>query len=96
METTASRSPVDLDRRTARPGLALLLALLSVPGSVLTWDVLPGGGFVFGLPVAIVAVVLGVHARRHSSEGRGMALAAILVGATMLAMMVLWTIASSV
>jgi hypothetical protein len=74
------------------PGLALALALLSVPGSLLTWDTLPGGGFVFGAPLAIVAVVLGVQARQRSRAGRGKALAAILIAGAMLAMMVVWTV----
>lgn len=76
------------------PGLALALALLSVPGSLLTWDTLPGGGFVFGAPLAIVAVVLGVQARRRSLAGRGKAVAAILIAGAMLAMMAVWTVAS--
>ena len=44
MASTASS--IDLSARPARPVLALVLALLSVPGSMLTWDTLPGGGFV--------------------------------------------------
>jgi hypothetical protein len=61
----------------------------------MTWDVLPGGGFVFGAPLAIVAVVLGAQARQRSETGRGKALAAILIASAMLAMMVVWTIVES-
>jgi hypothetical protein len=93
MTSTASR--IDLPARPARPVLALVLALLSVPGSLLTWDTLPGGGFVFGLPFAIAAILLGIHARRHAVTGRGEALAAILVGGAMVALMTAWTIAES-
>ena len=41
--------------------LALILGILPVPGSVLTWDALPGGGFVWGpIALAVVAIFLGV------------------------------------
>ena len=48
---TSTASSIDLSARPARPVLALVLALLSVPGSMLTWDTLPGGGFVWGFPL---------------------------------------------
>jgi hypothetical protein len=92
MSSTASA--IELPVRPAHPVLALVLALLSIPGSLLTWDTLPGGGFAFGLPLAIAAVALGVQARRHAETGRGTALAAILIGGAMLAMVTVWTIAS--
>jgi biotin transporter BioY len=90
MESTARR--IDLP---VRPVLALVLGLLSVPGSLLTWDTLPGGGFVFGFPFAIAAILLGIQARRHAETGRGKALAAILIGGAMVAMMTVWTIVES-
>ena len=86
---------IDLSARPARPVLALVLALLSVPGSMLTWDTLPGGGFVWGLPLAVAAIVLGVQARQRAETGRGKALAAILIGGTMVAIMTVWTIVAS-
>jgi hypothetical protein len=91
MESTAARSGIDLAGRPARPGLALILALLSVPGSTATWDTLPGGGFVWGAPLAIIAIVLGSQALRRSTAGRGKARAAIVIGGAMVAMMVIWT-----
>jgi hypothetical protein len=91
---TTTTSGIDLPARPARPLLALVLALLSVPGSLLTWDTLPGGGFVFGLPFALAAILLGVQALRHNA-GRGKARAAILIGGAMVAMMTVWTIAGS-
>ena len=69
-------------------GLRWPLALLSVPGSTFAWD-LPGGGFVFGFPPAIAAVVLGALALRRS-ESRGMAVAAIVIAGAMLALMIVW------
>ena len=95
MESTATRSGIADAGQTARPGLALVLALLSVPGSTLAWDLFDPGGFMIGLPLAIAAVVLGVQARQRSSEGRGMAIAAIVIGGAMLAMMVVWTAAGA-
>jgi hypothetical protein len=70
--------------------LALILGLISVPGSILTWGTLPGGGFVWGAPIALAAVVLGV---RSLPQGRGKAIGAIVLGGAMLAMMVVWTVA---
>jgi hypothetical protein len=69
--------------------VALVLGLISVPGSIMTWGALPGGGFVWGAPLALVAVVLGVTSLSHS---RGKAIAAIVLGGAMLAMMLVWTL----
>jgi hypothetical protein len=85
MQTSAQRPAVDIAPRTARPGLALLLALLSVPGSTIAWD-LPAGGLWIGLPLAVAAIVLGLRARREGA-GRRMATAAIVIGALALAQM---------
>lgn len=93
MEASVKRTGVDLDAQQARPGWALALALLSIPGSTMAWDLWEnGGGFVIGLPLAIAAIVLGVQARQRSTELRGMATAAIVIGAAMVAMMVIWTV----
>ena len=93
MESTTSRPAVDLASRRALAGPALALAILSVPGSTLAWD-LPGGGFVFGFPPAIAAVVLGALALRRS-ESRGMAVAAIVIAGAMLALMIVWMAAEA-
>jgi hypothetical protein len=93
MASTATS--IDRSARPARPVLALVLALLSVPGSMLTWDTLPGGGFVWGLPFAVAAIVLGIQARQRTDTGRGKALAAIVIGGAMVAIMAVWTIVAS-
>ena len=73
--------------------VALVLGILSVPGSILTWDSgLPGEGFVWGLPVAVVAVVVGIVALRRRAPGRGAALTGLLLGGAMTTMIVLWTL----
>jgi hypothetical protein len=95
MESTVGSSGVGTAAPRAYPGLALALAVLSVPGSVLTWDALPGGGFVWGVPLAVVAIFLGVQSRQRSETGRGKALAAIVIAGAMLVMTAVWTIVSS-
>jgi hypothetical protein len=96
MESTARRPSIDVAPERSWPGLALFLAVLSVPGSTMAWDTLPGGGLVFGAPLAVAALILGLQAHRRSRAGRGKALAAILIAGAMLAMMVVWAIAESV
>ena len=87
---------IDLDHHDApHPGLALLAALLAIPGVTVAWD-LPAGGFWIGCPLAVVAVVLGLRARRTSAEGRGKATAAVVIGALALAFVATWTIAEAV
>jgi hypothetical protein len=95
MESTTTRAGVDLAARRTYPGLALALALISVPGSMLTWDTLPGGGFVFGLPFAVAGIVLGVRVLQGGESDRAKATAAIAIGAAVLALMVVWTIVES-
>jgi hypothetical protein len=89
---TVYRSSVAPQR--ARPGLALALALLSVPGSTLAWD-LPGGGYWIGLPLGVAAILLGIGARRRLGRSR-MAVAAIAIAALTIGQMVVWTIVSLV
>lgn len=71
--------------------IALVLGVLSVPGSLLAWDTLPGGGFVWGLPLAIAAVVVGVQAVRSGASGRGLAITGTVLGGAMIIMMAVWT-----
>jgi hypothetical protein len=95
MESTTLTSRVEPAAGEAHPSVALVLALLSVPGATVTWDALPGGGFVWGLPLAVGAIVLGVQARRRAGTRRGQALAAILIGTAIVAMTTIWTVVES-
>lgn len=81
---------VELDLTTDRSTLALVLALFSVPGSIITWDLVPGGGFVWGALLAVLAIILAVPSLRVS---RGKATAAIVIAGAMITMMAIWTIA---
>jgi hypothetical protein len=93
--TTTSGRGVDLAAKRTYPGLALILALLSIPGSTVAWDAFSGGGFVLGLPPAIASVAVGAVALRTGDSRRGMAVAAVVIGGLMAALTIVWTIASS-
>lgn len=92
MESTVNRPAVDVAPERPWAGLALLLALLSVPGSTIAWD-LPAGGLWIGLPLGVAAIVLGIRARRRLA-GSGMATAAVVIGALAIGSMVVFTLAS--
>jgi len=94
MSVSANRPAVDVAPRTAHPGLALVLAVLAVPGSTWAWD-LPLGGLWIGLPLAVAAIVLGVRARR-AGDRRWMATTAIVLAGLCLAQMAIYAIAVSV
>jgi hypothetical protein len=75
---TVSSAPVTSTQ--VRPGLALLAGALGVPGSTLAWD-LPHGGLWIGVPLAIVATVLGLMAYSYvEGRRRWMAVGAIVLG----------------
>ena len=94
MEKTLDRPAVDVDPLKARPGLALLLALLAVPGSTIAWD-LPAGGLWIGLPLAIAAIAIGIRARRLLG-GSKLAVAAIVIAGLMILQMAIWFFVSLV
>jgi hypothetical protein len=94
MDKTIDRPAVDVAPRQAHPGLALLLALLAVPGSTLAWD-LPAGGLWIGLPLGVVAIVIGIRARRLLG-GSKMAVAAIVIAGLMILQMAIWSFVSLV
>ena len=93
MTSTLNRPAVDLAADRPRPGLALLLALLAVPGSTIAWE-LPAGGLWIGLPLGIAAVVLGIRARRQR-VGTAMATVAAAVGALAVGQMAVYVLASA-
>lgn len=77
-----------------RARLALLLALLGVPGCTIAWA-LPAGGFWIGVPLATAAIVLGLRARADAGDVPvPAALAAVALGAAELLFMATWTVAS--
>jgi hypothetical protein len=96
MQTSATRPAVDVGPRSARPGLALALGILSVPGTTLAWD-LPGGGYWIGLPLSVAAIVLGVRARRARVRGTGakMATTAIVLAVLSIGQMAIWSTVSA-
>ena len=74
--------------------ISLVLGVVSVPGSILTWGSgLPGEGFVWGLPLAVLAVVVGLVAVRGGAPSRWAAVTGIVLGAAMTLMMLVWTTA---
>ena len=92
MSAHATPAAVDLaPSRAAHPRLALTLALLAVPGVILPWGVVPGGGFTTGVPVAIVALVLALRDR----PGR-MATAAAMVAGVCLAFVAICMLAFTI
>ena len=93
MDTTLNRPAVDVGPPQARPGLALVLALLSIPGSTIAWS-LPAGGLWIGLPLGLAAIVLGVRARQAGIRVR-MATAAIVLAGLAIGQMVVCTAVSA-
>jgi hypothetical protein len=88
MDTTLTRPAVDVGPPQERPGLALVLALLSLPGSTIAWE-LPLGGVWIGLPLGIAAIVLGIRARR-AGVGIRIATAAIMLAGLAIAQMAVY------
>lgn len=83
----------------SRPGLALFLALLSVPGTTIVWDLdLPLPGFWIGGPLGVAAIMLAQQARREplTKGGRGMTLAALILAGLALGQMAIVTVVSIV
>lgn len=98
MSTQSTRTVIDLDPPApARPGVALALALLTVPGVLITWDVVPGGGFTTGVPLGIAAIVIGLQARARLNGAKGTKMAQSAIGVASLAVLsvAFFTIAGS-
>jgi hypothetical protein len=96
MESTAEHPAIDIAPERPRPGLALFLAVLSVPGSTIAWE-LPAGGLWIGLPLGIVAIVFASRALRAPlrRSGTRMAIGAIALAALAIGQMVVYTIVAS-
>ena len=73
------------------PGLALLLAVLALPGVTLAWD-LPAGGYWIGVPLAVAAIVLGVRALGERARNARLAIAAIALGVAEILFTATWTV----
>ncbi len=96
MDTTMNRS-VDVGPTRARPGLALFLALLSIPGTTMVWDLdVPVPGFWIGGPLGVAAIVLALRARQEplTKAGSRMALAALILAGLAIGQMVIVSIVS--
>ena len=84
---TARPPAVDLaPSAPARPGLALALALLSLPGVTIAWDLSGIAGFA-GTGVAIAAIVLGLQARIRLVGAKGTRMATVAVAVATLAVL---------
>jgi len=92
--TSATTAAAATTTTAAKPGLvALVLALLGVPGSTIAWE-LPAGGFWIGVPLAVAAIVVGARALgRPGRAGRRPAVAGIALAAVELLFMATWTVA---
>lgn len=87
MSTHAARPPVDLaPDAPARPGLALVLALISIPGVTIAWDISGIAGFA-GTGVGIAAIVLGLQARSRLAGASGTRMATVAVAVAALAVL---------
>ena len=83
MSTSTAGAPVDLaPRDEARPGLALALALVSIPGVTIAWDLSVVAGLL-GTAIGIAAIVVGLQARSRldGAKGTNMATAAVALAA---------------
>jgi hypothetical protein len=80
MATSTARPAVDIAPQTpARPRLALALALLSIPGVTIAWDIGAIAGII-GVAVGIAAVIVGVQARSRLAGAAGTRMASVAVG----------------
>jgi hypothetical protein len=96
MDSTLNRPAVNVGPERERPGLALLLAVLSVPGSTIAWD-LPAGGLWIGVPLALAALVVGIRAHRRlaGEAGSRIAIAAIVLAVLSIGQLLVYLAAST-
>ncbi len=87
MSTSATGRPVDLAPSPhAKPGLALALALISIPGVTIAWDIALAAGLA-GTAIGVAAVVLGLQARSRLAGARGTKMATVAVAIATLALL---------
>jgi hypothetical protein len=87
MSTHSARPAVDLvPSAPARPGLALALALVSVPGVTIAWDLSALAGFT-GTAAGIAAIVVGLQARSRLAGAQGTRMATVAVAVATLAVL---------
>ena len=87
MSTRSAQPAVDVaPAPQARPGLALALALISVPGVTIAWDISAALGFL-GTAVGIAAIVLGLQARARLAGAEGTRMATVAAGLAALAVL---------
>ena len=93
-QPATARPAVDLARsERARPGLALVLALISIPGVTIAWDIATAVGLA-GVAVAVAAIVIGLQARARlaGATGTRMATVAVVVASLAIASVVFFLI----
>jgi hypothetical protein len=87
MTTRSARPAIELaPQPRARPRLALGLALLSIPGVTIAWDIGTVAGGI-GVAVGIAAVVIGLQARSALAGAKGTAMASVAVAIGALALL---------
>jgi hypothetical protein len=87
MSTRTARPAVDLaPGAPARPRLALALALISVPGVTIAWDLSAIAGTA-GTGIGIAAIVLGLQARSRLAGAKGTRMATVAVAVAALAVL---------
>jgi hypothetical protein len=79
MSTSTTGTPVDLaPDPDAKPGLALALALISIPGVTIAWDLAVAAGLA-GTAIGVAAVVIGLQSRARLSGAKGTTMATVAV-----------------
>ncbi len=87
MSSQTAHPAVDLEPNDRpRPKLALVLALLSIPGVTITWDLSPIAGLL-GTAVGIAAIVLGLKTRALLAGAKGTRMATTAAGIATLAVL---------
>lgn len=98
MSTGTHHIDVSPARRLGVAPIALALAIIALPGSLLPWDWFTAGGLVIGVPLALAGLVLGLRARRDAAAttaGRRLGTAAAIIALAVLLIPVVFLIGSA-